>query len=188
MVWGVTVVRRFDELGIKTVLGERAVIPPEGLDGLDTAPKVVSTTSGTEIPCDLVVCPSLSTAEVVYCVSKICRLTYHSSIDVFLFFCLLQLVCTGQKCQTHHLLPSFSSSLNPVTSLITVARSMQIVDNTSRQPLLGGRLFAAGDCADAHGAIQAGHTAAGQAEVAAANVVKLVKQEEGEDKVELDQC
>lgn len=49
-------------------------------------------------------------------------------------------------------------------------------------------MFAAGDCADAHGAIQAGHTAAGQAEVAAANVVKLVKQEEGEYKVELDQC
>lgn len=49
-------------------------------------------------------------------------------------------------------------------------------------------MFAAGDCADAHGAIQAGHTAAGQAEVAAANVVKLVKQEEGEEKVEFDKC
>lgn len=46
------------------------------------------------------------------------------------------------------------------------------------------RVFAVGDCADAFGAIKAGHTGWNQAEVAAKNVLRLIKWEEAGGKVD----
>jgi hypothetical protein len=52
---GIEVVARLEALDIKLILGQRAIVPPEGFSDLSTTPKVVTTTRGTAIPCDLVV-------------------------------------------------------------------------------------------------------------------------------------
>ncbi|KAF4582710.1 hypothetical protein EYR40_002634 [Pleurotus pulmonarius] len=69
------------------------------------------------------------------------------------------------------------STVDPSTHLIHVLRTLQVgvlkpegpVENTPYP-----HIFAVGDAADAFGAIQAGHTAYAQAEVAGKNILKLI--------------
>jgi NADH dehydrogenase FAD-containing subunit len=53
--------------------------------------------------------------------------------------------------------------------------------------LIEDRIFAIGDCADAFGAIQSGNSAYWQAEVAAKNVLRLIKRREGGEAEELQE-
>lgn len=69
-----------------------------------------------------------------------------------------QLLCTGQIPNSHHLLPSFPSSVNPSTKLIHVLPTTQIATGPDLADAIeDGRWFAAGDCCDT-GAIQAGYS------------------------------
>jgi len=82
-----------------------------------------------------------------------------------------------------------ATTVDPETSLAHVLRSMQLSTSKPEEPLEGTteehqigstqypHLFAIGDAADAFGAIAAGHTAHWQAEVAARNVLRLIKGE-----------
>lgn len=69
----------------------------------------------------------------------------------------------------------FAGSIDPITGLIVVDQTLRLDPEA--------RVFAAGDCVDAFGALNAGHTAYGQGEVCARNVLSLIKggQEELEE-------
>ncbi|ORX37006.1 hypothetical protein BD324DRAFT_673725 [Kockovaella imperatae] len=81
------------------------------------------------------------------------------------------LCCTGQKPQIAILAAMSPLSINQETGRIAVLPTLQLA--SPRGQLLS-HIFAVGDCADT-GAIQAGNTAYRQAEVAAKNILGLVK-------------
>ncbi|KAF8333033.1 uncharacterized protein EI90DRAFT_2971147 [Cantharellus anzutake] len=95
----------------------------------------------------------------------------------------LILLCTGQKPNTSLLSKIAPHSINPRTGLVTVLRSMQIgyferptpppIHLSSPYP----HIFVIGDAADAFGALNAGHTAWTQAEVASRNVISMIESE-----------
>ncbi|KAF8641752.1 hypothetical protein AX16_009829 [Volvariella volvacea WC 439] len=97
----------------------------------------------------------------------------------------LLLLCTGQKPNTGILKDMDPLTLDPNTSLIHVLRTLQIArlpsgDTSSTEEAAKPypHIFAIGDAADAFGAIAAGHTAYRQGEVAANNIVRLIKRAE----------
>ncbi|KIK18902.1 hypothetical protein PISMIDRAFT_108710 [Pisolithus microcarpus 441] len=155
------------DLGVQVVLGERldlASLHPHQCDGADEngTEKAfhVRTLSGREIDAEIV------------------------------------LLCTGQTPNTA-LMRDMDSRAVGKGGLIRVTREMQVLvedennevgfgeeeqeDRTSpsraKRRTIYPHIFAVGDAADAFGALQAGHTAYHQAEVAARNVVRLVKRE-----------
>jgi NADH dehydrogenase FAD-containing subunit len=91
---------------------------------------------------------------------------------------LLQLFCTGQKPNTSYL-ESFGNVIRPKTGMASVTPYLQLTegDGIGNQESLN-HIFVIGDAADAFGALNAGHTAWDQAEVAARNVARLVTMEE----------
>ncbi|KAF5339311.1 hypothetical protein D9611_009916 [Ephemerocybe angulata] len=109
----------------------------------------------------------------------------------------LLLLCTGQRANTKMLEEMDAATINPENGRAFIQRTMQLttsppidsltttfdksVSVSNGAPGDSGNgsstytnIFVAGDAADAFGAIQAGHTAWGQAIVAANNVVTLV--------------
>ncbi|KAF9232991.1 hypothetical protein BU15DRAFT_54458 [Melanogaster broomeanus] len=101
------------------------------------------------------------------------------------------LLCTGQTPNTSLLHSMDPRTIDPKSGMICIARSMQILVESASAPYFEPRLsvyphlFAIGDAANAFGAIKAGHTAYYQGEVAARNVITLVKRDEAAD-VELE--
>jgi len=125
-----------------------------------------------------------------------------------------QLPCTGQKPHTSFMASLCPASISLTTDRIRVHPTMQILThpkpvpsrantaerlaNLSLQPLHTPpssdhsepeedlrHIFAIGDCAET-GAIQAGHTAYWQAEVAARNVCRMIEKQEGRAKETLE--
>ena len=89
-------------------------------------------------------------------------------------------------------------SVSPVNNRLRMRRTMQLApppcvahtqDTSSESSIeqIEDRIFAIGDCADAFGAIQSGNSAYWQAEVAAKNVLRLIKRDEGEEAEELQE-
>lgn len=146
---------RLDELKIKYILGERAILPPQGYNDLSTHAKVVSTVTGRLIPSDLIVRPSRPPRS-----HRTDVLTHlFPSPPVFLFPLHRQLTCTGQVPLSQHLIPHFTSSVNPSNKKIRVLPTTQIADGPGLvDPVEGGRLFAVGDCCETE-AILAGYSA-----------------------------
>jgi NADH dehydrogenase FAD-containing subunit len=68
----------------------------------------------------------------------------------------------------------------------SIRRHEKAATSTSGE-LIEDRIFAIGDCADAFGAIQSGNSAYWQAEVAAKNVLRLIKRREGGEAEELQE-
>ncbi|KAJ3793089.1 hypothetical protein GGU11DRAFT_853669 [Lentinula aff. detonsa] len=92
----------------------------------------------------------------------------------------LILLCTGQKPNTHFLSEMDPRCVNPHDGLAHVLRTMQLGTlptshskevETTPYP----NIFVVGDAADAFGAIPAGHTAYYQGEVAARNILRLIR-------------
>nr|GAT50639.1 predicted protein [Mycena chlorophos] len=79
------------------------------------------------------------------------------------------LLCTGQRPNTEILSAFDQTTVNPQTGLAQVEHTMQLIGHP--------HIFVVGDAADAFGAIAAGWTADAQAEVAAANVLRLMRNE-----------
>ncbi|KAG9099187.1 hypothetical protein FS749_001892 [Ceratobasidium sp. UAMH 11750] len=97
----------------------------------------------------------------------------------------LVLLCTGQRPNTSLLARLSPASVSPQTGLVNVSRSMQLgpgVDTShigEPEPVSPmSHIFVIGDAADAFGALNAGHTAWVQAEIAARNVGRLVRAED----------
>lgn len=114
------------------------------------------------------------------------------------------MLCTGQRPHTDMLKDMNPLTVNPEDGLARVLRTMQLCtwprirdveelgnqfdnatlsksksqakESTKAQPTTPyPHIFVVGDCADAFGAIQAGHTAYYQTEVAARNILTLVR-------------
>ncbi|KAG8733837.1 kynurenine 3-monooxygenase, mitochondrial precursor [Ceratobasidium sp. 423] len=87
-----------------------------------------------------------------------------------------QLMCTGQRPNTSLLSNVSPSSIEPRTGLVNVLRSLQLGPGSSStstdSPM--PHIFVIGDAADAFGALNAGHTAWTQAEVACRNIGRLI--------------
>ncbi|KAH7340234.1 hypothetical protein B0J17DRAFT_568928 [Rhizoctonia solani] len=88
----------------------------------------------------------------------------------------LVLMCTGQRPNTSLLSNVSPSSVDPRTGLVNVLRSLQLGPGSSSisndSPM--SHIFVIGDVADAFGALNAGHTAWTQAEVASRNIGRLI--------------
>ncbi|KIJ56320.1 hypothetical protein M422DRAFT_150875 [Sphaerobolus stellatus SS14] len=148
-------------LGIEVILGERLDLssvdeksPRKNPDGQ----RIVTTVSGRELAADLL------------------------------------LLCTGQTPNTDILRAMDPATVNPQNRLAHILRTMQIGalplpnENEKHEELLEKgsmdestpypNIFAIGDAANAFGAIAAGHTAYFQAEVAARNILRLIKKVE----------
>jgi hypothetical protein len=169
-------------LGISLVLGERAVLPPQGYGSeLSTHPKAVCTVTGRLIACDLIVRSLFfllrrSSAEetrrfdhpdIRADPTSNMRPLFQTSPPPFLssafpsipFLGHPQLTCTGQIPLSQHLLPSFPSSINPSNRKIRVLPTTQIATGPDLlEPIEGGRMFAVGDCCETE-AIMAGYSA-----------------------------
>ncbi|QRW10316.1 apoptosis-inducing factor 2 [Ceratobasidium sp. AG-Ba] len=143
--------KTMSDLGVNMLLGQRLDIRttlPENTEYNENGERVVRTVSGRVIAADLV------------------------------------LLCTGQYPNTD-LIGSFAPDVvDPRTGLVRVSSTLQLA--VSREQ--GGdqmviregdqdlsHIFAIGDAADAFGAIKAGHTAWFQGEVAAKNILSLIK-------------
>ncbi|CED85592.1 Monodehydroascorbate/ferredoxin reductase [Phaffia rhodozyma] len=139
--------KRFDALGVKYFLGERAVIPPGGFKDLRVESREVLTVKGTH---------SIGTDFVI--------------------------TCNGQCPQTQYLLTSFPDSVKSDTSKqARVLNTMQLESGPDTGlPVLGGRLFAIGDCADSQGVIDAGYTAWQQGNIASRNILRMIRKENPE--------
>ncbi|KIK70490.1 hypothetical protein GYMLUDRAFT_89519 [Collybiopsis luxurians FD-317 M1] len=112
----------------------------------------------------------------------------------------LILLCTGQKPNTHFLSDMDARCVNPDDGLSHVLRSMQL-GILSPGPQASGdseteqevettpypNIFAIGDVADAFGAIPAGHTAYYQGEVAARNILRLIRRSEQDPNASLEE-
>ncbi|PSR71374.1 hypothetical protein PHLCEN_2v12750 [Hermanssonia centrifuga] len=100
----------------------------------------------------------------------------------------LVLLCTGQQPNTElfrDMLPSSLINDGPKKGLLRVNRALQIQteqdgDLTVPYP----HIFAVGDTADAFGAINAGHNAARQGDLAANNILRLIRQAESQTSVQ----
>lgn len=160
------VVARLDALGVRTVLGERVLECPENPGTLDGVEKVVTTDAGNSYAADLV------------------------------------LVCTGPKAHVGLMRVLDERAISPVTGRIRVSPTKQVslapvapfepvpaaaAEDDAAEALAKlalddssiPNIFAIGDCAQT-AAIQAGHTSYYQGEVAARNIVRLVKGESEE--------
>ncbi|KAF8997387.1 hypothetical protein BDQ17DRAFT_1391895 [Cyathus striatus] len=92
----------------------------------------------------------------------------------------IQLLCTGQTPNTE-LLKDMDPSIVGENQLAKVLRTLQlgvINDGERNESTQYPHIFAIGDAADAFGAIAAGHNAYDQAEVAARNIIRLIKSAE----------
>ncbi|KAG7529919.1 hypothetical protein FFLO_05324 [Filobasidium floriforme] len=148
--------KRMEEFGIEVILGSRV----DGSFINKTEGGKVRTTDGREVEADLI------------------------------------LWCTGQSPNTSYIQKTYPSAINPTNSLAYVNRYLQLstlkpeavrpdpkVDGPNELKnedfeVLNERVFVTGDCADAFGALNAGHTAYWQADMAAENVLSLIKAEE----------
>ncbi|PWN44624.1 FAD/NAD(P)-binding domain-containing protein [Ceraceosorus guamensis] len=142
--------RRLEEMGVEVLLGARADL--ESLTVKEDGTRVIKTLDGREAAADLV------------------------------------LFCTGQRPNTSFLADlanrmGLPAVLSEKTSMANVNRYMQI-GHRQRDQQMGDEpqaveglqhIFVIGDAADAFGALNAGHTAWYQAEVASRNICKMIE-------------
>ncbi|KAG6837053.1 hypothetical protein H0H93_015624 [Arthromyces matolae] len=180
---------------ISVILGERldlTSVDENRVATNDCGERVVRTTSGREIAADLLV-------------------VLHTMIHLIFQMLTLyrQMLCTGQTPNTSLLKELDPATVNPGDSLAHVLRTMQLgvlptsssdedlnaamnklaLSNTvttsdrneSSDATPYPHIFVVGDAADAFGAIAAGHNAYYQGEVAARNVLRLIKRTEDRD-------
>ncbi|PWN51466.1 FAD/NAD(P)-binding domain-containing protein [Violaceomyces palustris] len=144
-----TTVSELERLGVRLLLGSR--VDPKSLEELEGDEQEVRT--------------------------KKIRTVRGDSVEADLV-----LFCTGQKPNVDLIRGLSSDCLSPDSNMIRVARTLQVATTTETGTSVSEEglrnVFAIGDAADAFGAINAGHTAWTQAEVAARNLVRLVVRDE----------
>lgn len=187
------IIAGLEKLGVEVVLGERVTTWPEEPERLDGRTKVVRTDKGGVYEADLVLpctgqkphvsfMADLSPSSISKTTSRIrvrptmqvsngpsCAASSSSSV-----------AASGQISQDDtptDRLAGLSLGAAPPTPPASAGdeRPPHGFGNRRRQPNLD-HMFAVGDCAET-GAIQAGHTAYWQAEVAARNILRLIERE-----------
>lgn len=162
--------RALTEMNVRLVLGSRLNLDDVDPDVMDEG-RVLKTASGESIP-----------AELIVRIPPTIRLSARANSPSY----LSQLICTGQKPNTHFIRDMAPSTINPSNNLVYVRRTLQLADPPEYEdedPLVTHypHIFVVGDAADAFGALKAGHTAWQMAAVAAYNIVALIR---GEDELQ----
>ncbi|KAH9945201.1 iron uptake cluster protein [Epithele typhae] len=157
------IVSSLSALNVCTILGDRLDLASLADNKHSNGERVVRTQSGREVQAELV------------------------------------LLCTGQTPNTWLLRDAFPQSVvadGPDKGLARVRRTLQLAEpvpesglptavvEDARTRIAASHIFAIGDAADAFGAVNAGHNAFFQGEVAARNVIRLIKQAERKQKAE----
>lgn len=181
------------DLGVNTVLGQRVNLTKLSNDLSSNLEE------GTQRPIRV---ESISDPQKFWDADLVVSLHFSSNllrskIDTL----LLQLLCTGQVPNTSlmsEFCPSTVAGGSTSSNYITVNRNLQIQPSTlgpspiqtsfgaqiscdcstsynPSQEEIYKNVFAIGDCIDGFGSIKAGHTGWNQAEVAAQNILKLIK-------------
>ncbi|KAL7424159.1 hypothetical protein Q5752_001745 [Cryptotrichosporon argae] len=193
------VLKGLHDVGVEVVLGERVVTWPDEPEILDGRVKVVRTDKGREFEADLVLpCTgqkahvALMAALAPSTISPVTsRIRVRPTLQVSqgpvrpapsrattverLASLSLHASCTSSSA-------SASSSSAPTDAASTAPTSVDPAEATVTEPDEPdlSHMFAVGDCADT-GAIQAGHTAYYQADLAARNVLRLIDAREAAD-------
>jgi hypothetical protein len=190
-------------LGVETVLGERVVTWPSHPECLDGEEKIVTTDKGRTFTSDIVLpCTGQKphvTAMAALCPETISPTTGRIRVRPTMQVSSGPLRPASTRANTLEKLEALSLHSPETASVHPPASHDSDASSTAVSEMSGGKLdngegkdgmdlshlFAVGDCAET-GAIQAGHTAYYQAEVAARNILRLVKADEGGEVEELE--
>jgi pyruvate/2-oxoglutarate dehydrogenase complex dihydrolipoamide dehydrogenase (E3) component len=153
---------RLSELGVELVLGSRV-----DLGSLSSDRRSFRLLDGRQLEGDLTVSERVR-VRIVVNGSQALTVLFDDAVN-------WQLFCLGQ---TPNTLLLGESSLSE-SGMARVERTLQLSSNP--------RVFVIGDAADAFGAINAGHTAWDQAEVAAKNILTLISTKQGQEAAELQE-
>lgn len=157
-----TIVERFDELGIKYVLGERVMEWPVAPDTYDGKLKSVRTDKGSELSADLVlVCTGTRPHVEVMAKLEPDAIAHNGCINVR---------------------PTMQVEVKrPQGGVDAVANGISKLGLDANLD----HIFAVGDCVDVK-CIRAGHNSAAMGSVAARNIVRLVNEQEGKGNAVLE--
>lgn len=189
-------------LGVETILGERVLTWPENPECLDGEEKLVTTDKGRQFTADIVL-PCTGQRPHVSAMAALCPETISPLSGRIRVLPTMQVSVgpvrpaatranTLQKLgqlSLHSFEASSSASERVGAEESDTATAVDSLEMGANGDVKGkedlSHLFAVGDCAET-GAIQAGHTAYYQAEVAARNILRMVRAEEGGEKEELE--
>ncbi|KII84921.1 hypothetical protein PLICRDRAFT_117059 [Plicaturopsis crispa FD-325 SS-3] len=167
------ILQAMEELGVEVILGERL-----DMDSVSAA-SAHTTSANTTSALDVDSAPVNA--------SRVVRTVTGRELAADLL-----LMCTGQLPNTDFLRDMDPRTVDPRDGMAHVLRTMQlgvlreeeVAETDAEQTTPYPHIFAIGDAADAFGALNAGHTAYWQAEVAARNLVRLDTEEDTQGKEE----
>ncbi|WWD16049.1 hypothetical protein CI109_100474 [Kwoniella shandongensis] len=184
------VLESFQKLGVEVVLGERVMSWPEEMEELNGKTKIVTTDKGRIFEADL----------VLACTGQKPHISLMASISPALISPTTSRIRVSPTMQVHRGADPAKSTASTAEQLAAMslsalptppASARTSVSDSDSRPSEEVReeeedlshIFAIGDCAET-GAIQAGHTAYWQGEVAARNILKLVNHGKEVEKLE----
>ncbi|AAW40966.1 hypothetical protein CNBA4820 [Cryptococcus deneoformans B-3501A] len=173
----VTVMEALTKMGVDVVLGERVMTWPDEPEVLDGKTKYVTTDKGRTFEADI----------VLPCTGQRPHVSLMAELDPALISPMTgrirvlptQQVCPSRLASVENTEKQFSKSFMPtVTPPLTSSSATSIGSDEDQLQTQKdyNHIFAIGDCAQTK-AIQAGHTAFGQGEVAARNILRLIEKE-----------
>ena len=188
-------------LGVETVLGERVLTWPTNPECLDGEEKLVTTDKGRTFTADIVL-PCTGQKPHVSAMAALCPETISPTSGRIRVRPTMQVSAgpirpAATRANTLEQLGALSlhspeptaastSAADDSTSLSALTSSTAVSSDEPKEDKEDlSHLFAVGDCAET-GAIQAGHTAYYQAEVAARNILRLVRAQEGGETEQLE--
>ncbi|GFZ45687.1 hypothetical protein JCM24511_03416 [Saitozyma sp. JCM 24511] len=181
------IVEGLDRLGVNVVLGERIVTWPNEPEHLGR-PKILRTDKGRQFEADLVL-PCTGQKPHVSIMAGLSPLTISPITSRIRVHPTMQVSNgpvrpVGSRANTLERLSNLSLHAPPTPPASNRGSSDTSASENEDEDDLS-HVFAVGDCAET-GAIQAGHTAYWQAEVAARNIIRLIERQEGRAKEELE--
>ncbi|KAK8869685.1 hypothetical protein IAR55_000253 [Kwoniella newhampshirensis] len=186
----IKVLEEFQRLGVEVVLGERVMSWPEDMEELNGKTKIVTTDKGRTFEADL----------VLACTGQKPHISLMASLSPSLISPTTARIRVSPTMQVHrgHTPAKTTDSAEEQLAALSLGApptppvsARTSVSDSAHRPHVEevedlSHIFAIGDCAET-GAIQAGHTAYWQGEVAARNILKLVKSDEGVEAESLEE-
>ncbi|ORX40015.1 hypothetical protein BD324DRAFT_615943 [Kockovaella imperatae] len=187
----IAIVERLATLGVNVVLGERVMTAPDHAEHYDGKVKHLLTDKGRQFDADLVlfctgqkphsqILAALSPSSISPTTGRI-RVTPHLQVSPRPTRPVTSRANTLDRLSNITLRPVPPPS--PPSSSGSARPSGEFADVFEEEEL--GHIFAIGDCAETS-AIQAGHTAYWMGEVAARNILRLIRRDEGGEEEELE--
>ncbi|WWC69279.1 uncharacterized protein I206_103217 [Kwoniella pini CBS 10737] len=175
----VSLIEELKKLGVEVVLGERVMTWPKDPEILDGKKKIVTTDHGRTFEADI----------VLPCTGQKPHIALMASVNPSVICPQSGRIRVHPTLQVHALpkkggstvedrLNNLSLSMPPTPPPSEPSSRCSISEESSSKDL--SHIFACGDCAET-GAIQAGHTAYYQSEVAARNIIRLIHQREAKE-------